>query len=85
MPMKISTLQPVLNLARRSREIFENSEVDEKRQTLKFRISEFGTDGQKLLILREPFKIIKDTSLLKKCPECAQDRTRTYTPHGTRT
>lgn len=58
-----------LSLDRRSREIFESSEVDEKRQLLNFVFHNLELKDKKLsLKLREPFKIIKDTSLLEKCP-----------------
>jgi hypothetical protein len=63
------TANMVLSLARRSREIFESSEVDEKRQLLNFVFQNLQLKDKKLsATLREPFKIIKDTSLLEKCP-----------------
>jgi hypothetical protein len=63
------TANIVLSLARRSREIFESSEVDEKRQLLNFVFQNLELKDKKLSVtLREPFKIIKDTSLLEKCP-----------------
>ncbi len=63
------TANMVLSLAQRSREIFESSEVEEKRQLLNFVFQNFELKDKKLSItLREPFKIIKDTSLLEKCP-----------------
>jgi site-specific DNA recombinase len=63
------TANMVLNLARRAREIFESSEVEEKRQLLNFVFQNLELKDKKLSItLREPFKIIKDTSLLEKCP-----------------
>lgn len=63
------TANMVLSLAQRSREIFESSEVDEKRQLLNFVFQNFELKDKKLSVtLREPFKIIKDTSLLEKCP-----------------
>ncbi len=50
-------------------EIFESSEVDEKRQLLNFVFQNFELKNKKLSVtLREPFKIIKDTSLAEKCP-----------------
>lgn len=59
----------VLNLARRAREIFESSEVDEKRQLLNFVFQNLDLKDKRLSItLREPFKIKKDTSLLEKRP-----------------
>lgn len=63
------TANMVLSLAQRSREIFESSEVDEKRQLLNFVFQNFELKDKKLSItLREPFKIITDTSLAGKCP-----------------
>jgi site-specific DNA recombinase len=63
------TANMVLNLARRAREIFESSEVEEKRQLLNFAFQNLELKDKKLSItLREPFKIIKDTSQLEKCP-----------------
>jgi site-specific DNA recombinase len=63
------TANMVLSLARRSREIFESSEVDEKRQLLNFVFQNLELKDKKLSVtLREPLKIIKDTSLLEKCP-----------------
>lgn len=59
----------ILSLAQRSREIFEGSEVNEKRQLLNFVFQNLELKDKKLLIqYREPFKIIKDTSLAGKCP-----------------
>ncbi len=59
----------ILSLARRSREIFESSEVEEKRQLSNFVFQNFELNDKELYVtLHEPFKIIKDTSLLKKCP-----------------
>ena len=59
----------VLSLAKRSREIFESSEVEEKRQLVNFVFQNFELKDKKLSVtLREPFKIIKDTSLAGKCP-----------------
>jgi hypothetical protein len=71
----------VLSLAQRSREIFESSEVDEKRQLLKFVFQNLELKDKKLSItLREPFKMIKDTSLAGKCPGIcrSQDSFRTF-------
>ncbi len=80
------TANMVLSLAQRSREIFKSSEVEEKRQLLNFVFQNLELKGKKLsVILREPFKIIKDTSLRESVLRFAQDRTRTYTPCGTRT
>lgn len=63
------TANMVLSLAQRSREIFESSEVEEKRQPLNFVFQNLELKDKKLsATLREPFKIIKDTSQLEKCP-----------------
>lgn len=63
------TANMVLSLAQRSREIFESSEVEEKRQLLNFVFQNLELKDKKLSVtLREPFKIIKDTSQLEKCP-----------------
>lgn len=63
------TANMVLSLAQRSREIFESSEVDEKRQLLNFVFQNLELKDKKLFIqYREPFKIIKDTFLAGKCP-----------------
>src|ERR1700722_8793813 len=63
------TANMVLSLAQRSREIFESSEVEEKRQLLNFVFQNLELKDKKLSVtLREPFKMIKDTSLLEKCP-----------------
>lgn len=59
----------VLSLGRRSREIFESSEVEEKRQLLSFVFQNLELKDKKLSItLSESFKMIKDTSLTGKCP-----------------
>ena len=59
----------VLSLAQRSRELFESSEVDEKRQLLNFVFQNLELKEKKLSVtLREPFKMIKDASLLGKRP-----------------
>ena len=69
------TANMVLSLAKRSREIFESSEVDKKRQLLNFVFQNLELKDKKLSItLREPFKIIKDTSLLEKCPGMCRSR-----------
>jgi site-specific DNA recombinase len=63
------TANMVLSLAKRAREIFESSEVEEKRQLLNFVFQNLELKDKKLLIhYREPFKMIKDTSFLGKCP-----------------
>ena len=54
------------NLARRARENFESSEVEEKRQLLNFVFQNLKLEGEKLVVeLREPFNLIADTA---KCP-----------------
>ncbi len=63
------TANMVLSLAQRFREIFESSEVDEKRQLLNFVFQNLEFKDKKLSVtLREPFKIIKDASLSGKRP-----------------
>lgn len=63
------TANMVLSLARRASEIFASSEVEEKRQLLNFVFQNLELKDKKLLIhYREPFKMIKDTSCLEKCP-----------------
>ncbi len=63
------TANTVLSLASRARDIFESSEVDEKRQLLNFVFQNLELKEKKLSItLREPFKIIKDASLSGKRP-----------------
>jgi site-specific DNA recombinase len=63
------TANTVLSLASRARDIFESSEVDEKRQLLNFVFQNLELKEKKLSVtLREPFKIIKDASLLGKRP-----------------
>ncbi len=63
------TANTVLSLASRAREIFESSEVEEKRQLLNFVFQNLELKEKKLSItLREPFKIIKDASLSGKRP-----------------
>lgn len=60
------TANMVLHLARRAREIFESSEVEEKRQLLNFVFQNLKLEGEKLVVeLREPFNLIADTA---KCP-----------------
>jgi len=59
----------VLSLARRARQIFESSEVEEKRQLLNFVFQNLELKDKKLFVdYREPFKMIKDTSRMGKCP-----------------
>ena len=60
------TANMVLNLAARAREIFESSEVEEKRQLLNLVFQNLQLDGKKLLThLCEPFNMRKD---YKDCP-----------------
>ena len=57
----------VMNLAARAREIFESSEVEEKRQLLNFVFQNLKLDGKNLSIDPcEPFTILVD---FKKCPK----------------
>jgi hypothetical protein len=54
------TANMVLSLARRAKEIFESSEVEEKRWLLNFVFQNLELKDKKLLIhYREPFKMIK--------------------------
>jgi hypothetical protein len=63
------TANTVLSLASRARDIFESSEVDEKRQLLNFVFQNLELKEKKLSVtLREPFKIIKEASLSGKRP-----------------
>jgi len=58
-----------------------SSEVDEKKQLLNFVFQNLELKDKKLSVtLREPFKIIKDTSQLEKCPGMcrSQDSFRTF-------
>jgi len=51
----------ILSLARRARQIFESSAVDEKRQLLNFVFQNLELKNKNLFIqYREPFKMIKD-------------------------
>ena len=60
------TATTVLNLASRARELFESSEVDEKRQLLNFVFQNLVLEGEKLAhTLREPFSLIMN---MKACP-----------------
>lgn len=55
----IITAKTVLDLAKRSRELYESSNIDEKRQLLNFVCSNFLLDSGKLRWeLREPFSIL---------------------------
>jgi len=57
----------MMNLAARAREIFESSEVDEKRQLLNFVFQNLKLDGKKLSIYTcEPFTTLVD---YKQCPK----------------
>ena len=74
------TANTVLSLASRARDIFESSEVDEKRQLLNFVFQNLELKEKKLSVtLREPFKMIKDASLSGKrpriCPKPERSRT----------
>lgn len=63
------TANTVLSLASRARDIFESSEVDEKRQLLNFVFQNLELKEKKLSVtLQEPFKMIRDASLLRKRP-----------------
>lgn len=74
------TANMVLSLAKRARAIFESSEVEEKRQLLNFVFQNLELKDKKLLIhYREPFKMIKDTFLIGKCPGMCPS------PHSPRT
>ena len=60
------TANAVLSLASRAKELFESSEVDEKRQLLNFVFQNLSLDGKKLVhTLREPFSMIMNA---KQCP-----------------
>ena len=61
------TANMVMNLAARAREIFESSEVDEKRQLLNFVFQNLKLDGKNLFIdTCEPFTTLVD---YKQCPK----------------
>lgn len=52
------TANQVMQLAKRAWEIFESSEVEEKRQLLNFVFQNLKLDGKNLLVtLREPFHL----------------------------
>jgi DNA gyrase/topoisomerase IV subunit A len=60
------TANTVMRLASRAREIFESSEVGEKRQLLNFVFQNLQLDGEKLThTFREPFSMIMKA---KECP-----------------
>ena len=53
----------VLNLAQRAREIFESSELSEKRELLKFILQNPVVKDKKLAFtLREPFNLVAETA-----------------------
>lgn len=61
------TANIVMNLAARAREIFDSSEVDEKRQLLNFVFQNLKLDGKSLSIETcEPFTTLVD---YKQCPK----------------
>lgn len=61
------TANMVMNLAARAREIFESSEVDEKRQLLNFVFHNLKLEGKSLSIdTCEPFTTLVD---YKQCPK----------------
>lgn len=61
------TANMVMNLAARAKEIFESSEVDEKRQLLNFVFQNLKLDDKNLSIdTCEPFTTLVD---YKKCPK----------------
>ncbi len=61
------TANMVMNLAARAREIFESSEVDEKRQLLNFLFQNLKLDGKNISIdTCEPFTTLVD---YKQCPK----------------
>src|ERR1700733_10169607 len=79
------TANMVLSLARRAREIFESSEVEEKRQLLNFVFQNLELKDKKLLIhYREPFKMIKDTSFLGKRPGMCTEEDSNLQPPGSK-
>ena len=60
------TATTVLNLASRVRQLFESSEVEEKRQLLNFVVQNLRLEGEKLVYtLREPFSMIMKA---RECP-----------------
>lgn len=61
------TANTVLNLASRARQLFESSEVDEKRQLLNFVFQNLVLEGEKLAhTLREPFSLIMNKEGMSK-------------------
>jgi hypothetical protein len=76
------TANTVLSLASRVRDIFESSEVDEKRQLLNFLFQNLELKEKKLSVtLREPFKMIKEAFLSGKRPRtCTHADTKLATP-----
>jgi hypothetical protein len=54
-----TTVATVVSLARRAKEIFESSEIDEKRQLISFLVQNPTVDGQQLLFtLKKPFDLV---------------------------
>ncbi len=61
------TANTVMRLASRAREIFESSEVEEKRQLLNFVLQNLQLDGEKLAhTFREPFSMIMKAKGMSK-------------------
>jgi site-specific DNA recombinase len=61
------TANQVMNLAKRAWELFESSDVDEKRQLLNFVLQNLKLEGKKLLVeAREPFNLLIDAG---NCPK----------------
>ena len=57
------TIQTVLSLAQRAKDIFKSSKVTEKQQLLKFMVSNFSlNDGKLVLELKEPFSLFAKNS-----------------------
>ena len=62
------TVKTVLDLAKRAKEIYESSKVDEKRQILNFLFSNLEMKDKKAIItLREPFDKLVAVSDHPKC------------------
>src|SRR5262245_36286852 len=70
------TVKTVLDLAKRAKEIYESSKVDEKRQILNFLFSNLEMKDKKAIIhLREPFdKLIE---VLDQLPSVGREGIRT--------
>ena len=72
------TVKTVLDLAKRAKEIYESSKVDEKRQILNFLFSNLEMKDKKAIItLREPFDKLVAVSDHPKCRE-TWDGLRTF-------